>query len=512
MSEGSRARRMASGTLQCVMQVRRLKKTTLINRLIGDRPDNKRVEQPQVTLHPNREATLMRNSFGAPKTNGVHANETSLQETRRSGVRGQLVNGSNGANGQLSSRLKKGFVDIELFAGAGGLTLGLAAAGLAPDHLFEQNKHCCNSLRKNSRGVAARITGQVHEDDVADVDWSRIQQPVRVLSGGPPCQPFSLAGKHLAERDGRNQFPATLRAVRELRPAVVLLENVPGLLRPPFRPYLDYIVRQLENPSVAPRPGEFWEEHDQRLRRCQHSAGFAPKYSVRVWVVNAADFGVAQARVRVVFAASRADLRSIDPPVPTHSRAALIQHQKTGDYWSDRRLRRKRRDEWPRRVHGESSALGADYLPWSTVRDALVGLPAPSRKQSAEDSHWLIPGARLYTRHSGSELDWPGKTIKAGVHGVAGGENVLLLANGRHRYFTLREMARLQGFPDDYCFTGPRSRIIGQIGNAVPVELARVLGEQLKPALIEFERCSHATSTGPVGRSRLSLAQGHPLS
>jgi DNA (cytosine-5)-methyltransferase 1 len=79
---------------------------------------------------------------------------------------------------------------------------------------------------------------------------------------------------------------------------------------------------------------------------------------------------------------------------------------------------------------------------------------------------------------------------------VAGGENVLLLDNRTHRYFTLREMARLQCFPDDYHFTGPRSRIIGQIGNAVPVELGRVLGEALKPALSDFERCLSREAVG----------------
>jgi site-specific DNA-cytosine methylase len=164
----------------------------------------------------------MSNSIGARKTNGVHVNGTRPKGAPGSGANGKRVNGSNGANGQLTLFPKKAFVDIELFAGAGGLTLGLAAVGLAPDHLFEQNKHCCNTLRKNSGGPAPLITGLVHEDDVAEVDWSRFQQPVRVLSGGPPCQPFSLAGKHMAERDGRNQFPAALRAVRELRPAVVL--------------------------------------------------------------------------------------------------------------------------------------------------------------------------------------------------------------------------------------------------------------------------------------------------
>lgn len=422
------------------------------------------------------------------------------------GANGKHLNGSRGVqglNGPLTLRPKNGVIDVELFAGAGGLTLGLAAAGLAPDHLFEQNKHCCNTLRFNSTGPTPHITGDIHEDDVGEVDWSKYGDPVRVLSGGPPCQPFSLAGKHLAERDGRNQFPATIRAVRELRPAVVLLENVSGLARPSFRPYLDYIVRQLETPSVAPRKGELWQDHGRRLQRLRSSAKYTPEYHVHWWVLNAADFGVAQARVRVVFAASKSDLPPISRPRPTHSRAALIRSQQSGEYWRDRGLREKRRAEWPRRVHGDSSTLGVDYLPWFTVRDGLTGLGAPSRDETVQDSHWLIPGARLYTRHSGSEMDWPAKTIKAGVHGVGGGENVILLDNGSHRYFTLREMARLQCFPDDYIFTGPRSRIIGQIGNAVPIELARVLGEQVKPAIDEFERRLNRQVRRGDARSRL---------
>lgn len=432
-----------------------------------------------------------------------------------SGANGKRVNGFERAHGggiELIPPSRDGVIDIELFAGAGGLTLGLAGAGLAPDHLFEQNKHCCNTLRLNSSGTAPRITGQIHEDDVADVDWSKFGKPVRLLSGGPPCQPFSLAGKHLADRDGRNQFPATLRAVRELRPAVVLLENVPGLTRDSFRPYLEYVLRQLECPSVAPRRGELWDEHDRRLQRHQRSASYQAEYSVRWWVVNAADFGVAQARVRVVFVASRAGLPAIEPLSPMHSRAALMRCQEEGEYWTDRGLRKKRRHEWPRRVHGASSSLGPDHAPWRTVRDALAGLPAPSRSDDRSDIHWVIPGARLYERHSGSELDWPAKTIKAGVHGVAGGENVLLLDNGRHRYFTLREMARLQCFPDDYRFTGPRSRIIGQIGNAVPVELARVLGEQLKPVLAKLEGRMTGQASRREGRAFSYLQEGHPSS
>ena len=123
----------------------------------------------------------------------------------------------------------KQHIDIELFAGAGGLTLGLTNAGLSPDHLFELDEHCCATLRHNSGGSNPRITAEIHQEDVAEVDWSRFAEPVRLLSAGPPCQPFSHGGKHLADRDDRNQFPATLRAVRELKPAIVLLENVSGL-------------------------------------------------------------------------------------------------------------------------------------------------------------------------------------------------------------------------------------------------------------------------------------------
>lgn len=387
---------------------------------------------------------------------------------------------------------KHGLLDIELFAGAGGLTLGLAQAGLAPDHLFELNRYCCATLRTASTGSQRSITGTIHDDDVAEVDWRQFSHRVRVLSGGPPCQPFSFGGKHLAERDGRNQFPSTLRAVRILRPAAILLENVPGLARSSFRPYLDYIARQLQFPSLAPRRGELWDEHDARLKRHLISCPQKTEYNVRIWVLNAADFGVGQARVRVFIVATRADFPPVEAPTPTHSQAALMHAQDTGVYWKERGIRPKRRSSWPRRVHGDDMGLGDDLEPWRTVRDEFDGLPIPTRKECRITNHWLIPGARLYDRHSGSELDWPAKTIKAGVHGVAGGENVLLLDNGRYRYFTLREMARLQGFPDEYVFEGPRSRVIQQIGNAVPIELVRRIGVQIARALARQGSTSQA--------------------
>lgn len=413
-------------------------------------------------------------------------------------------------------------IDVELFAGAGGLTLGLSDAGLPPNHLFEIDESCCGTLRHNSRGKKPRITAQVHQEDVSQVDWAQFRrQSVRLLSGGLPCQPFSVGGKRLADCDKRNQFPSTLRAVRALRPVAVLLENVSGILRDSLAPYLEYIVLQLAYPSLDQRDNETWNRHRERLvlhKRCTPE----PEYRVQSWVLNAANYGTAQARLRVFILAIRAD-HDIDlpfpPPPPTHGRSALVEAQKSGAYWRDRGLSDPGRERWPVRVHGQEGGPRLGRVPWRTVRDALSGLPMPPPATDVgENNHWLIPGARLYRGHSGSELDWPAKTIKAGVHGVAGGENVLLFDRKKHRYFTLREMARLQGFPDDYYFTGKRSQVIRQVGNAVPCELAKSVGEQFKHV---FDRIAHQEDAQPLSlvghavpnrlaeRSMVALS-GHP--
>ena len=136
----------------------------------------------------------------------------------------------------------------------------------------------------------------------------------------------------------------------------------------------------------------------------------------------------------------------------------------------------------------------ADIRPWRTLRDALKGrldgemfMPLPEPREGIDypgvTNHVGIPGARLYKGHSGNPLDWPAKTIKAGVHGVPGGEHVICLDNGDHRYMTVRECARVQTFPDSWFFAGPRSEASRQIGNAVPVRLARIMGEAIAESL-----------------------------
>ena len=369
--------------------------------------------------------------------------------------------------------------DIEIFAGAGGLTLGLQNAGFHFSHVFEIDPHSCETLKYNHSSKGGLLHCEVCEEDVSTLNWDGLKGPIRLFAGGAPCQPFSLAGRHLADKDDRNMFPEVLRAVRSLRPQAVMIENVQGLARPSFRPYLEYILRQLEWVSVAPRKEEEWQEHDDRISQHQETTTDDCEYHVNWAQLEAADYGIAQNRRRVFIIATRVDIAGMFIfPQATNKKEALIRTQNNGEYWKNRRLTlRKDRLNGTAALNFEAFAA---FDPWKTVRDAISDLPSPAASElKSDNNHWSIPGARIYRGHSGSRLDWPSKTIKAGVHGVPGGENIVLLDDGTYRYFTLRETARLQGFPDDFVFHGARLHITRQIGNAVPVDLAEAIGRRL---------------------------------
>ena len=384
--------------------------------------------------------------------------------------------------------------DIEIFAGAGGMTLGLQKAGFRFSHVFEIDSHTCETLENNHSSKGGVLHGEVHEEDVSELNWGEYKGSIRLLAGGAPCQPFSLGGRHLADKDDRNMFPEVLRAVRSLRPQAVMLENVQGLARLSFRPYLEYILRQLEWPSVAPKKEEEWQKHDERISQHQKVTTDRREYHVNWTLLEAADYGVAQNRRRVFIIATRADVTGkFTFPLASHKKEVLIGTQANGEYWKNRRLKP------PQNGRNSTTALDLDnfaaFDAWNTVRDAISDLPPPAASESkSDDNHWLIPGARIYRGHSGSRLDWPSKTIKAGVHGVPGGENIVLLDNGAYRYFTLRETARLQGFPDDFVFFGARLHITRQIGNAVPVDLAEAIGRKL------FRQITRSANKENIGR------------
>jgi len=376
---------------------------------------------------------------------------------------------------------------IELFAGAGGLGMGLCKAGFKPAKVVEWDRYCRETIGQNRVRVASPMHGwpQV-EGDVRGVDFRALADTVDLVSGGPPCQPFSLGGKHKAYDDARDMFPQAIRAVRETRTKAFIFENVKGLTRATFRNYFEYIRLQLEHPEVIAKPDEDWADHLARLER-HHLHGSRDSLSYRLVsrVLNAADYGVPQKRERVIFVGFRDDLDvEWNFPVETHSADALLWAQyRNGAYWDAHKVaKRHRPDASDAPVRAMRLDEKPSTIPWQTVRDATADLPDPEHDPegaSAFANHRFQPGARSYVGHTGSPLDEPAKTLKAGVHGVPGGENMLARPDGTVRYFSVRESARLQTFADDFVFHGSWSETMRQLGNAVPVRLAEVIGKDV---------------------------------
>ena len=370
--------------------------------------------------------------------------------------------------------------DVNLCSGAGGLALGLIQAGFEPVEFYDKDADACATLRHNLQRAISPLRGNVFEGDISQMGWIHYGSDVRLLAAGAPCQPFSIGGSRKGAKDERNLFPDLFRAIRALRPRAVLIENVRGLDRGSQKLYLEYVIRQLQYPDVSRREDETWEGHDRRLLRHSAAKYARPCYNVQWAVLNGADFGVAQIRYRLFIVATEIGAPEYQFPEPTHSKLKLLYEQAVGTYWEARGLRIPE-NQTPA-VPQYDQKVG--ILPWVTVRDAVIDLPPLSSDHGPEsNNHCLIPGARSYPGHSGSRLDWPSKTVKAGVHGVPGGENTMVCDDGSFRYYSMREMARIQSIPDHHYFPGARSNITRQIGNAVPCNLAAAVARPLRDLL-----------------------------
>lgn len=346
---------------------------------------------------------------------------------------------------------------VELFTGCGGLALGLAKAGFRHELMVEWNDCAVATVEHNkSRGVKHVASWPIRREDVRLVDWHAFAG-ADLVAGGPPCQPFSIGGKHGGNDDARDMWPQAVRAVKEIRPASFLFENVRGLLRPKFSGYLGSIVDRLA------------------------CAAIDLGYHVNVQQVNAADFGAPQKRHRVIISGIRADLAEGLPNlVPTHSRDRLLWDQWVDfSYWTEHGFAAPPKDcpatDLRAVTRLKSGGRRPDTKRWVTVRDALAGLGDPN----GVNNHVFQPGARTYKGHTGSPIDEPAKALKAGDHGVPGGENMMVGDDGAVRYFTVREAARLQGLPDDYVFPRSWTESMRQLGNAVPSQLAQAAGQRL---------------------------------
>jgi DNA (cytosine-5)-methyltransferase 1 len=369
---------------------------------------------------------------------------------------------------------------LELFSGAGGLAKGLELSGFKHSALVENNKHAYATLCKNFDA------DKVFFGDIKNFNLESLKD-INIVAGGPPCQPFSLGGKHKADQDNRNMFPYAIQAIEKLNPKAFIFENVKGLLRQTFANYFEYIILRLTYPSFNAEKNSDWRQHLDELQNTKKLSYVDTKYNVQFKLINAANYGVAQTRERVVIVGVRSDVNYfwLFPP-ETHSADRLLWDMHiTAEYWERHQIIRSERPSIDKLVTDKIDRLKERYgmfepalMPWQTVRDALGNLPDPKSNHGISD-HVFRDGARIYPGHTGSTLDFPAKTIKAGDHGVPSGENMIRFPDNKVRYLTVFEAKRLQTFPDNFTIMGGWGEAMRQIGNAAPVLLAETMGHEL---------------------------------
>ncbi|MDR3425520.1 MAG: DNA cytosine methyltransferase [Alphaproteobacteria bacterium] len=260
----------------------------------------------------------------------------------------------------------------------------------------------------------------VSEGDLSAFD-GKPYKGVELLAGGLPCPPFSVAGKQLGEQDERNLFPTALRLVDEIRPRAIMIENVRGFLDAVFEDYRLLLKRQLKKLGY---------EADWRL-------------------LNASEFGVPQLRPRVVIVAVRKE---------------LIEHF-----------------EWPQVATHNPRSVG-DTLFDLMGANGWRGVDA-WRQRANEIAPTIVGGSK---KHGGPDLG-PTRARKAwatlGVNGISLAEEAPEMDFVGMPRLTVRMVARLQGFPDDWEFSGRKTWAYRQVGNAFPPPVACAVATQLKKAL-----------------------------
>lgn len=324
---------------------------------------------------------------------------------------------------------------LDMFSGAGGLSIGLEQAGLEIVAGAEWDRDACETFAK------AHPAAEVIEGDVNVVDFRRWGDDVEVVVGGPPCQPWSTGGKRLGAEDPRDGWPAFLRALREIKPRAFIAENVAGFAAGARKPHFDALVAALS----------------------------ALRFRVVAQVLNAADYGVPQKRRRMLIVGLRDEEFAF--PAPTFGPGRDRPWRIAGDVIGREPL-------------GMPNPSIVTYARCPDIRpnpyDGQVynggGRPIDLRR----------PAPTLLASMGGNKTPWVDTLSivpEYHAHLVAGGEPRTGQVPGARR-ITVDEAALLQTFPRGMYFAGTRSSCYRQIGNAVPPLLAREIGS----ALVELLR------------------------
>lgn len=331
----------------------------------------------------------------------------------------------------------KPYKTIELFAGAGGLALGLEKAGLECALLNEVNKWACKTLKRN------RPDWQVAEGDIANIDFSSFLGQIDIISGGFPCQAFSYAGKKLGFEDTRGTlFYEFSRAVKEVQPKLFIAENVRGLVSHDKGRTLKTMVDVMETLNYKVLP---------------------PK------VLKAIHYQVPQKRERLFLVGIRKDLKiHYQYPKPSDDILVLADALKAGKLYPT-----DVPDSAGQRYPESKQKIMERIPPGGYWRD----LPEPLQKDYMKKSFYLGGGKTGMARR----IAWDEPCLTLTTSPAQ--KQTERCHPDETRPFTTREYARIQTFPDDWMFEGSMNEIYRQIGNAVPVNLAYAVAKEAVRAL-----------------------------
>lgn len=357
---------------------------------------------------------------------------------------------------------------VSLFTGAGGLDIGLEQAGFEVLSAVEWDDDCVATLRCNQAAGRTAISSIVHAnvEDVSRRDLIGGRRPrgfaPDLLVGGPPCQPFSSAGKGGSINDPRGVlFREFVRIASELKPRLILFENVRGLVT----------ARGMNN-----QPGEVLNQVRQSFEDIGYGTTFA--------LLNAADFGVPQRRVRLFMMATRCTALP-QFPEPTHAENPEKNLFGGGDRWVS--LGDFLRSTPP--------PPESDFVrPSATLTRALAAVPDGSGLRSAGAREATRPGGHWGYRQGTfiADRSLPARTVTGSAS-----QDWIRLPDGSLRRLSFSECAGLQGFPPEWEFVGSLASRFQQVGNAVPIMFGKVLGDALKEALARPSRSRPESAAFP---------------
>lgn len=323
---------------------------------------------------------------------------------------------------------------LSLFSGGGGLDLGFDRAGYRHVASYELIPVCKETFKSNRPHW--NVFGGPSEGDVTKIDWSHYRVGVDVIHGGPPCQPFSIAGEQKGVEDERNMWGEFIRAVNTVKPRAFVAENVLGILNPKFEQFVKvHILDRLED------------------------------YQVVKFEMDASDYGVPQTRRRVFFVGFR-DVEAFDRfkiPAPTHR-------------WNP-----AGKIAGP----GTLSLFDSPLLATMGVREAL-GLGENNPDNLAPTIRSAFTGKRNTTsvlNSSAGQKTWGDMGVWP--NGVQADRQAASSFPAKHEHFrmSVQDVALLQGFPEEWKFAGAVYQVLGQIGNSVAPPVAYQVAKNVAEAL-----------------------------